>query len=120
MPVSFEDKILLIRKLQFVLSKTREAALRLRMAGEDDQSQEMMSKSDKLSDAIDGLIGQTMRDWSVNARGSIDKLKRASDSLQRSIKNIKDGIEVAKNVVRGLEKVDEFLEIAMEVTAAIA
>jgi hypothetical protein len=120
MSTSFEDKILLIRKLQFVLSKTHETGLRLRMAGEDDLSNEMMSKSDELSDAIDGLIGQAMRDWSVNAQGSIDKLKRANDSLQRSIKSIKDGIKVAQNAVRALEKVDEFLEIATEVAAAIA
>lgn len=120
MPASFEDKVLLIRKLQFVLSKTRETVIRLRNVGEDDQADEMMSKSDELSDEIDDLLGKTMRKWSLNAQGSIDKLKHASDSLQRSIKSIKNEIEVAQSAVRALKMVDEFLKIAAEVAAAIA
>ncbi len=119
MTIEFEDKIKLIRNFQSALSRIHEAALRIRMAGKQDKYEEIIEQSYKLSDLIDDLIGEAMREWSEESEDITNKLKNAIDSIKESIETIKKEIEIANNLVKFLGELDKIIKTATEIIGAI-
>jgi hypothetical protein len=97
------------------LARTKEKAQRLeftlRIQGMHSEALKVNARTRKLSRQIDQLIREAMRDWLGNARRVEAELKANNARLQRSIRNIRNSVQTASNVVKAIGFIDDAVAI---------
>lgn len=119
MPNTEEDKKQVIRGLLVAKQEAHSVEISLRFKGQNGQADQIAAKAKKLSDAIDTLLGQVMRDWVVETEAVVGDIDQANVSLQSSIQEIQNGINVAQNIVKALGYVDDVVAIAAKIAATV-
>ena len=98
------------------LAKTKEKAQRLefelRVQGLDEDAKKVDSKTRKLTKRIDELLKKTMEEWMGNAAQVEADLKTNNEKLQKSIRDIKNKVRTAKNIVKAIGFIDDAVSIA--------
>ena len=119
MPNSEADKQQIIRKLLVVKQDAHSLEISLRFKGRNKQADELAAKAQKLSEKIDTLLGQVMVEWAVEADEIASDIGQANASLQSSIQEIQNGIDIAQNIVKALGYVDDVVAIAAKIAATV-
>ncbi len=112
-----EAKIDVINAMIVALGKVTNVEIRMRLAGENEQADELASKSRQLRQAIDRLRGQVADEWTVDAVELHDALRRANSRVQDRIRQIKKQIDIADSAIKVIGQIDEALAFLKGVVA---
>jgi sugar-specific transcriptional regulator TrmB len=86
----------------------------LSFKGMDDDAEEVKAKNTELSEKVDNLLSNIMKDWiDDTALGVAKELQKINRKIQDTISDIKKDIEIAKNVVKILSYLDEAIKFAI-------
>jgi hypothetical protein len=58
-----------------------------------------------------------MQDWIGSANLTIEAIKKTNKNLQKTIRDIKKDVEVAKNIVKAIGYLDDAIKIAATLSA---
>lgn len=111
MPISMTKKQEIIQQLLAAKTKAYQAEVKLLLKQMPEQANELKAHGKELSRKIDLLIAQTMSDWVGDAELIIKDVKSTNRKVQRSINDIQNDVNVAKNVVKIVGFIDEIVEI---------
>ena len=111
MAISMTEKQALIQQLLVAKNKAYQAEVALLLAGETDQADEVKNHGKELSRRIDRLIAQTMTDWTVAAEEIIEDVRGINKKVQRSIKEINNHVNAARNAVKLVGFIDDVVGI---------
>jgi len=112
MPNSQTNKETLIHSLNETYRKGQKFELNLRFKGKTSEADQVRVKCNELSDRIDDLIAEAMKDWLGNADTLIDEVKSINSNLQSSIRDIKHEIKMGEKVVKAIGYLDQAIDIA--------
>ena len=112
MPNSQTNKETLIHSLNETYRKGQKLELNLRFKGKTSEVDQVRAKCNELSDRIDDLIAEAMKDWLGNADTLIDEVKSINSNLQSSIRDIKHEIKMGEKVVKAISYLDQAIDIA--------
>ena len=115
MPVSMTKKQEIIQLLLAAKSKAYLAEVKLLLKRKSDEANEVKTHGKELSRKIDRLIAQTMSDWLEDAEIIIKNVKSTNKKLQRSINDIQNDVNIAKNIVKIVGFIDEIVEIVGDI-----
>ena len=116
MPVSMTEKQEIIQQLLASKTKSYQAEVKLLLKRMPEEANEVKTHGKELSRKIDRLIAQTMSEWMADSAIVINNVKSANIKIQRSINDIRNDVNIAKNVVKIVGLIDDIVKIA----AAIA
>lgn len=108
-----EDKESVVDQLLMVKRKGHMLEIDLRFEKMEDEAEEVKGKTDKLSEEIENLLADLMKDWVGSAKETIESIKKTNKKLQDAIRDIKKDVEVAKNIVKAVGFLDEAIVIAV-------
>ena len=111
MPISMTEKQEIIQQLLAAKTKVYRAEVKLLLKHKPEEANEVKTHGKELSRKIDRLIAQTLSDWVVDAELIIKDVKSTNKKIQRSINDIQNDVNVAKNVVKIVGFIDEIVEI---------
>jgi hypothetical protein len=111
MPVSMTKKQEIIQTLLAAKTKAYQAEVKLLLKRKSTEAKAVQTHGKQLSRVIDQLIGQTMGDWVVDAEIIIKEVKSTNRKIQRTINDIQNDLNVAKNVVKIVGFIDEIVTI---------
>jgi uncharacterized protein YukE len=90
----------------------------LSFKGMDDEAQRVKDKNAELSEKVDDLLNNIMQDWvGDTTSGVAAELTKINGKIQRTIRDIKKDIEVAKNIVKAVKHLDDAINYAMKLLA---
>lgn len=82
------------------------------MQGKTEEADTVSKKTKNLSKQIDKLLGQLIDDWNGSTDQVIKSIRNNNASLQKSMNQIQEKIEVADNIVKAIGYIDTALKIA--------
>ena len=104
---SRDEKQRAIHALITSRSKGDSLELQLLMQGEAEAAARVRAATRRLSRKIDALIAAAMHTWRGRADALEDEMRRRNARLQARIRDIRNEIQVAENVVRATGLLDE-------------
>src|SRR5262245_9007167 len=107
MALSNSDKQDVIGRLLVTNQKAHILEISLRFKGQNDQAEEVAQKSRELTDQIDLLLGQVMVAWLGQAGTILQEVQKANASLQASIRQIQNEVNIAQNLVKAIGFIDD-------------
>lgn len=113
------DKEKILEPLMVAHRQGQIAEINLRFQGKTDEAEKVWQENRRLSAEIDILIGQMMDEWLGNAERAIKGLAEANTKLEATVAEIKKQINVAENVVKIIELLDDAVAIAKKVVAGL-
>ena len=111
MPISNNDKREITRRLLRTKQKAHDLEITLLFDGKTEEAKGVAEKAAALSTQIDVLLGQMMNEWLGEGLSIIEDIKRTNVSLQASIRQIEQGLNLANNLARALGFIDDALNI---------
>jgi hypothetical protein len=118
MAMTQEEKEAILDQHLICSRKADHLEITLIFQGKTDEAEQVGDKNKLLRDEIDALLGSLMDEWLGQAELVGHDLRLANTNLQRRIKDIKDKINVAENVVKALGYIDDVIRIAKKLVAA--
>ena len=119
MAISNPDKQDVISRLLVINQKAHILATSLRFKGQDEEAEKVTQKAKELSEQIDHLLGQVMDEWLGQAESIRQEIQKANASLQASIRQIGNEVNILQNVVRAIGFIDDVIQIASRIAAAL-
>ena len=111
MPNSETNKETLIPSLNETYRKGQKLELNLRFKGKTEEADQVRAKCNELSDRIDDLIAEAMKDWLRTADTLIDEVKGINSNLQSNIRDIKHEIKMGEKIVKAIGYLDQAIDI---------
>lgn len=112
MVIPKNSKLEIIQRLLAMDQKAKFAVFVSRFKGETEKIDELKKRADKLHDKIEILQKQVIDEWLGRKEEVFEGIKMASASLQKSIKQIKNGVDTTKNIVKAIGFIDDAVVIA--------
>jgi hypothetical protein len=119
MPVSKEDKSLLIDQLENTRTKGSRLVISLMFAGEEAEAGKAKKKVRTLGGKIDDLLAKSMQEWSFNGKILIEEMKKTNQLLQKDISDIKKKKGLAEKIVKAMGHLDKAISTATDVLTKI-
>lgn len=119
MAISNSDKLAIIQCLLVTKQKAHVLEISLRFESRSNEAEQVARKAKELSDQIDRLLGQVMGTWLDQAATILQKIEQANASLESSIQEIQDEVEVAENVVKAIGYIDDAVVVASKIAATL-
>ncbi len=120
MAITKESKQEMIQRLLVTKQKAHNLEIDLRFKGKNEDADEVAKKTTKLSRKIDKLLNAVINDWLVQKDEIIQGISKANTSLQKSIRQIQNDVETAKNIVNAIGYIDDVVVIAGQIASAIS
>ena len=117
---SQEEQRQIIVQLQTTFIKASDLQVNLILQGLTQKAEEVGQKNRRLLKKIDELIQQLLNQWRTNAQSAISEGKKRNQALQKAIRNIKNKIDTAQNVVKALGKLDDAINTAKDILKKLA
>lgn len=118
MPItSTEDKLAIISDLQSVRDKAALKFLPLMLAGRVDDARKIRSKTRKLTEQIDHLLGLAMDGWVGDSGSVIDEIRKANDRILEAIREIDDNLDNAENIAKLIRHLERVIIVAVKLAA---
>jgi predicted transcriptional regulator len=114
-----KDKEKVLESLMIAHRQGQITEINLRFQGKTDEAEKVWQENRRLSAEIDILIGQMMDEWLDNAERAKKGLAEANTKLEATVAEIKKQINVAQNVVKLIELLDDAVVIAKKVVAGL-
>ncbi len=115
MPVNKEDKAAIIDQLENARTKASRLIISLRFAGKVAEANKVKQKVRTLGGKIDDLLAKSMKTWSGNGKMIIQNMKKANQSLQSDITEIKKKKDMANKIIKALGRLDDVIDSAKDV-----
>jgi DNA integrity scanning protein DisA with diadenylate cyclase activity len=112
-----EDKELIVDKLLITKRKGHNLEIDLMFKEMEDDAKKVRRKTKNLSKKVDSLLSALMQDWIGSARLTIESINKTNENLQKTIRDIKRDVEVAKNIVKAIGYLDDAIMIAANLLA---
>ena len=104
-----DAKVDLIVAMVTSLGKLTNVEMRLRFSGDTDGADQIQEKHDELRDAIDRLRGRVADQWAHETEAIREGIRKANAKVQASIRNIQRRINIAQNVTKVIDQIDDAL-----------
>jgi hypothetical protein len=101
-----------MQQLQDQSQASQDLARALRVARRYDEADRVWAATQKLDVEIDILLGREMDNWQSSAEIALKELHEAKDKFDLAVKNIKNTVQVAQNVVDAVGWIDKIASIA--------
>lgn len=112
-----ESKLDVLKGMNSSLGKITNVQVRLTLAGEADMAKELDTHRKALLKQIEKLQGQIADQWTVDAEVLVQKLGKANNKVQTSIRNIKNKVNIVKNATQIIGQIDDALSFLKTVVA---
>ncbi|MEM9554786.1 MAG: hypothetical protein AAGC60_11040 [Acidobacteriota bacterium] len=109
--MTIERELELIHQLIRQSGKLIEVEMRARIAGENELADEVATRFERLQREIDRLRGRAADGWIDRAEDLHEDLRAANATVQRRIRQIRDGVDVARDVTAVIAAVDDVLAL---------
>jgi hypothetical protein len=104
----------LIQKTRESIRKGDDLEVELIFKGKKDEAEKIRKETDKLIEKNKALIASLMEEWLGTAAEIEGKMEIVNTGLEAVIQDIKEDIEIAKNVVKALGYLDDAIGIAVK------
>ncbi|MFQ5667816.1 MAG: hypothetical protein ACE5I7_15495 [Candidatus Binatia bacterium] len=112
MPRSQPDKRQFINQLIASRNKGNVLELELIIQGKKKEAAKVHKATRKLSRRIDDMIAAAMRTWRLQASVFVNDMQKRNAALQAKIRDVKNKIKIAENVVKAVGVLDEAAALA--------
>ena len=102
-----EEKEAIIDNLFMTKRKGHKLEIALQFKGKGDEAAQIKKRTTKLAKKIDSLLASLMEEWMGSSAVTGSTLKTINRNLQKIIKDIKNDINVAKNVIKAFGYLDD-------------
>jgi septal ring factor EnvC (AmiA/AmiB activator) len=106
----------LLRALGTSYAKGTDLAALLWLQGNETEAQSVERRNRELRSEIDALRRELWRDWRGNAESLESQVRNLNRKLQARIRQIERRVEAAQHLVRGLDLLDELIELSRSLT----
>lgn len=120
MAVTEETKLEIVQRLLVTKQKAHSLEILLRFKGKGDQADDVAASAAELSNQIDALLGQIIDEWLAQSTEIVADLKKANETLQRSVTAIKKGVQTAQNIVKAIGIIDDAAALAGKVISVVS
>ena len=117
MPNSESNKETLIHSLNETYRKGQKLEINLRFKGKTSEADQVRAKCNELSDRIDDLITEVMKDWLRKADTLINEVKVLNSNLQSNIREIKKEIKMGEKIVKAIGYLDQAINLTKKLLA---
>ena len=108
----YSEKDLAIHRLMDQSDKNNELQRDLRIKDKYEEADRIWAADQMLSVEIDILLGHRMDAWKKSASEVTPEIEAATKKFEKAAADIKKDIEIAKNVIKVLGYIDDFIGIA--------
>ena len=120
MALSKQSKQEMIQRFLVTKQKAHNLEIDLRFKGKSEDADKVAKKTAELSGKIDALLVSVIDNWLGRKDVIIQGIKEANTSLQKSIRQIQNDVETAKNIERAIGYIDDVVVIAAKIASAIS
>jgi len=108
-----DDKRDAIQSLLAIFSSAIDLEAHLRLAGSP-KAADLDTENNKLSDAIDDLVGHAMDNWLADAKQVTAQMTTANQNLQGVITQIEQDVTNVARIVQAIGYVDQAINAALK------
>jgi uncharacterized protein with PhoU and TrkA domain len=112
-----EDKESIVDNLLITKRKGHNLEIDLMFKGMETEAKNIRTQTNKLSKKVEILLADLMKNWIGSAKSAIESTRKTNQNLQKTIRDIKKDVEVAKNIVKAVGYLDEAIVIAVNLLA---
>ena len=112
------DKEKFLAALNDTRSAGHSAEIRLRFQENTAEADQVSAAADRLTEQIDMLTAELMKDWLGAAKQAMADLSKKSDQIDDAIADIKKKLKIGQNVVKLVGALDDAVAIAKKVLMA--
>ena len=112
MAISRENKEAIVDALIQAKRKAQRLALTLRFQGRAEDAKKVERKVRRLAARVDDLIAMAMESWVGSAQLLLEQMRKTNTALQASLRDVRKKKDVAKKVVKALERLDDLIDVA--------
>ena len=117
--MTLQQKVQIYNALLAGLSKGVRLAAELDREGKTAERKEVEARNDDLATKAAKLRVNIHKNWRSQAQRVIDQIRKTNSRIQERIRDIQETIEKAEKFVKALGYIDDLIDIARKVIAAM-